>query len=328
MATEAWTYGQTWKSRLTTYGVLALGAGALIFVSVATSHATASPTTVVEGETVDYTRTDATGASFASGYLRAWLTATDENHEAVDAYTHGLTSVAAEYPAEAQQVGQITTVETKPRSDGAYVVTLAAQVSIVDPSFAPQRYFQIILVPTADGYAAAALPRQITAPTPTSQALTQYRQEVSGDAPVQQTLTGFFDAYLTGQGDLQRFLTPGTDLSPITPAPYSKISITTVMADKPVPAKAEDGTTTDLRVDLTGTASKAYSITTSYELTLTARAGRWEISSMGTPSSHTTLPSTPPSPTPTNSNDAEANEKTAEPADPKPSTTNTPTEEK
>jgi hypothetical protein len=298
VATEPWTYGQTWTSRITVYGVLALILLAVIGISVMASHATASPTTVVRGKNVDYTRTDQSGSSFATGYLRAWLTATADNHDAVDKYTEGLTVSSAEYPKQAQRVGEISTVESKPRSDGAYVVTLAAQTSIVDPAYAPQRYFQVVLVPLKDGYAAATLPRQITAPTPAAEPLTQYSQEVSGDAPVMQTLNGFFAAYLTGQGDLQRFLTPGTDLSPISPAPYSRVSISAVLADKPVPAEAKDGTRTDLRVDLAATASKTYTITTSYELTLTARAGRWEISSMGTPATDTTLPSSTTSPTP------------------------------
>ncbi|MCX0248024.1 hypothetical protein NLM26_34665, partial [Streptomyces drozdowiczii] len=46
--------------------------------------------------------------------------------------------------------------------------------------------------------------------------------------PAGQTLTGFFAAYLAGSGQLDRYLSPGTTLSAVSPAPYSRVAVAQV----------------------------------------------------------------------------------------------------
>lgn len=284
--TERWTQGQTFKNRLLSTAVLLTSAAALVGTSVVVSRATTPEALPVSQTQVDFTRSDQTGAAFASGYLRTWLTASAQEHKALEAYTSELQFPSPKLPAKASGAGSIDVVQMSPRNDGLYVVTLAAQVG-TNPA-AAQRYFEVVLSRTGQHFAAAALPREVSAPEATSKAANGYREDVKGDALVMQTLTGFFSAYLAGDGDLQRFLTPGTAVTAVKPAPYAKVTVTAASSNTPIPTTLTDGASMDLLVRAQGNGPQSYQLSTDYELTLTARAGRWEITSMGTPHTQTT----------------------------------------
>lgn len=92
-------------------------------------------------------------------------------------------------------------------------------------------------------------------------------------------MAAFLSAYLSGQGDITRYLKPGVGISAITPAPYTAVKVVDISADREIPSKPAEGAVAKV-------AANAYAMTgenplaVRYTLTITARAGRWEISAL------------------------------------------------
>lgn len=278
--TERWTHGQTLKNRAITAGVL-LGTLALVVgASVTIARATTPDPVVINQAKVDIGRTDQSGPAYARAYLKAWLGASKDHHEDLDAYTDSLRFTSAVLPQKPLTTNDIAVVASSPRPEGLQVVTLAAELGEAKGA---QRYFEVVLASPGGKLAAAALPREIPAPEHASTALPGYKVDATADERIRQSLNGFFAAYLAGDGDLQRFLKPGSALLPITPAPYTQAKVIEVSSSETVPETPTEGTSLQLLVRVQAIGANGYQLSTDYELTITARAGRWEISSMGTP---------------------------------------------
>jgi len=101
-----------------------------------------------------------------------------------------------------------------------------------------------------------------------------------GDLP--SAVGEFLAAYLTGAGEVSRYLAPGVTLSPVSPAPYTALSVEQVLAVEEAAAAEKvpaDGTTAHVlaRVEARGTAGRW---PLAYELTLKARSDRWEVAAL------------------------------------------------
>jgi len=107
---------------------------------------------------------------------------------------------------------------------------------------------------------------------------------VSG--PIGDTTQHFLDAYLTGNGEIERYTSPGVTIPPVTPPSASKVTVQTIGAI-PVADDAQDadsvpadGVTVHVLVQTTVTGSEGSGIPMDYPLTLRSRAGRWEVLSL------------------------------------------------
>ncbi|MEU2024275.1 conjugal transfer protein [Streptomyces sp. NPDC016469] len=143
--------------------------------------------------------------------------------------------------------------------------------------------------PTASGgpvplYAATSLPAEVNAPASASHGELDYGSESSSSRndAVSDTVTRFISAYLTGQGELNRYVSPGLQVTAISPAPYESTLVTGLQDDAPEEADDEtvpqDGTRRHVLVSVSAaTGGQDYLL--SYALTLTTRDGRWEVAS-------------------------------------------------
>jgi hypothetical protein len=92
----------------------------------------------------------------------------------------------------------------------------------------------------------------------------------------------FLAAYLTGAGEVSRYLAPGVKLTAVSPAPYTALAVQQVSAvEEATSAEQIPADGTKVRVlasvearDTTGRWPLAY------ELTLKARSGRWEVAAL------------------------------------------------
>ncbi|MGW6362211.1 hypothetical protein ACWFR5_45370 [Streptomyces sp. NPDC055092] len=123
------------------------------------------------------------------------------------------------------------------------------------------------------------------------------------------TLSQFFGAYLSGSGELGRYISPGTRLSAVRPAPYRSATVTQVAVEAAFQDSDGDGRIgapagreqLRLVVDIKAARPDGIARPLSYALTLAGRDGRWEVASLdGTP--QITLPNLPAAPTAAPSN--------------------------
>jgi hypothetical protein len=273
LATKAWT-------------VLLLGclfAGPLgLAVGTAALVSAAAPAPPPAAKVVDLSGQHATAGEFAQRLVVTWLT-TARGHEAnLTALMPG--SSNATFPQEAftvtdPAVAGITQVE------GVWSVTVAATVTDQANQTA-RRFFQVPITISPDGAVAAlSLPTPVPGPTIQTGGDLNYQVQVPGTGPVASTISQFLSAYAAGTGDVTRYLTPGVQLRAITPAPYTAVTITdlraiTSAAGVDTTATPKDGTTLRVLVDATGVVSPTQQLGASWALSLTARAGRWEITAI------------------------------------------------
>ncbi|WP_051857028.1 conjugal transfer protein [Streptomyces sp. NRRL S-1868] len=247
---------------------------------------------------------------FAEMFVRAYLSGAGA--EELSGYFPGAgdsgSGQSATTAAPRRQQGAEATAATRVRraADGYWQVTVAARMpsSGADEhdggdsgGDAPVlRYFQVPVRDTggAGGLVAVSWPAEVAAPRTSGQApqlAYGSAQEAVGSHPLVRTLQDVVGAYLVS-GSLERYLAPGTSLAPVRPAPYTRATVRRVAevgTNSPLaePASApRDGAKRRLLVDVearTAPARKSEAASSwplTYAVALTARDGRWEVSSL------------------------------------------------
>jgi hypothetical protein len=171
-------------------------------------------------------------------------------------------------------------------------------------------YVEVGVARTDDGLVAISEPALVPAPVeipgapePAGDGLGVPAQD---DEEMAHTVEGFLSALLAGNGDVSRYLAPDIEILPVTPAPFSDVSLERWA----VTDTGDD--TVRVRLNARGTSVLGGPRTVSYELGLAERAGRWEVTSLsGAPTIEPDESSEPPATTATTATSASP---TTEPA--------------
>ncbi|MFI7008869.1 conjugal transfer protein [Streptomyces sp. NPDC050145] len=172
---------------------------------------------------------------------------------------------------------QVTAVRSMQRAGGQWSVTVAARYRDA------VRYFAVPAAASRSGEAVTVTgpPALVAAPSAANTALSPYKVEVP-DGPLADTVGDFLGAYLSGGGDVDRYLAPTTKLSAVTPAVAEQVDPETVTAREATAAGEQvpaDGTRVHVQANANAhTPAGVWPL--SYELTLSARGGRWEIAAL------------------------------------------------
>ncbi|GAA3386484.1 conjugal transfer protein [Streptomyces racemochromogenes] len=201
-------------------------------------------------------------------------------------------------------------------SPGGWTVVVAALTNAVpvDPAAsrpAPEpastgpvvRYFTVSGTGGRDGGAlsVSASPAEVSAPeTAPEAAAGPFSHSVPSGAALSVSLGEFLRTYLAGgQGaGLERYLSPGMRLSAPAAAGYVRVDVEDVVADteqaggKEVPA---DGTRARVRVRVAGEDRAGTRWPLVYQLEVTTRAGRWEVSALDGGAAGAAAPAVAPS---------------------------------
>ncbi|MDQ0847630.1 conjugal transfer protein [Streptomyces sp. V1I6] len=314
--------------RWTAWGLLILGPllGAAAYLS---APAQAGPPQKTPAQAAPATTGAQGAAGFAQLFVAAYIEAGEGDQVKLAAYYPDATGLRLEGDPRRRTAEQLTVVRLRQTDRAVWSVTVATRVTdtkaTADPSERDRsddkgdaktaaaravRYFQVPVAtaPTAggaSGYTALAMPAEVAAPEQIKAPALVYgpmRPALPAD-PRTQAVTEFLTAYLTGAGELDRYLAPGTQLTAIAPAPYTGIAVDSLAIEgekgtEPVTTVPGDGTQLRLMVALRGTGHDEVRTPLTYALTLKARAGRWEIASLdGAPTPATTSPTSATSPT-------------------------------
>ncbi|GGX56139.1 conjugal transfer protein [Streptomyces chartreusis] len=260
--------------------------GAVAAGPIALAVAVATPSTVVRAAPATKPTTVSTGvpaspAGYATMFLQAWLRSHADG--ASTAQTRLAQSLApdVELPdtSDAQpQPASVVAVRTAQQTDTAWSVTLAAQYD--DGQL---RYFAVPVTADRAGstFTVTGAPSVVSGPGRAQAPQSPYRVTVP-DGEVTAAVGEFLIAYLTGAGEVSRYLAPGVTLAPVSPAPYTSVgaqqlsAVEDVAAAEKVPA---DGTKVRVLAQVEARDTRGR-WPLGYELTLTARSGRWEVSSL------------------------------------------------
>ncbi|MGW4784882.1 conjugal transfer protein [Streptomyces sp. NPDC004230] len=308
--------------RWAAWGLLVLGP-VLGAAAIVRASAAGQPSPVVAASAPAGTGSQG-AAGFATLFVAQFLTAGEGDQDELAAYYPAAADLQLEGAPGRRHGEQLTVVRLRQTDPEVWSVTVAARIvstsaprATADNGSADSRsnapgtsihYFQVPVAvgPAtggATGYIALSMPAEVAAPAriKTPELIYGPVQQAVPSDPRTQAVTQFLDAYLTGSGELDRYLAPGTPLSAIAPAPYTAADVDQMQIEgdqgsEPNTTVPPDGTRTRLIVTVRATDQEGIRVPLAYALTLKARAGRWEIASLdGSP-----IPAQPaPLPTPT-----------------------------
>lgn len=238
-------------------------------------------------------------SGFAEVYVAAYVKAGDSDADAEE--------LAALYPAarsmswsakgkSQEHAESASAVGVRQVSGGYWSVTVAARITGSDKGSGSVRYFQVPVRATAGskgaaaGWTATALPAEVAAPTASKGAAPELsygsaHAPLASD-PAVRTVQDFLAAYLTGRGELDRYLSPGTTLHAVRPAPYTAVTVTQIADHGQGPAEGAeaqtppDGVQRRLLVDVEADGKHTSGRPMTYAIELRSRDGRWEIASL------------------------------------------------
>ncbi|WP_419708039.1 conjugal transfer protein [Promicromonospora sp. NFX87] len=269
------------KTRAVTVGLFAaLACGPIALVAALANQTSPEP--------VQAQRSSEGAGSLAGEYavqvVEAWLTATEGDDSDLERL---YPAVPAALPATPMHVRDAAPAQIQPAGEGAWIVLVGADVA--DPAKDGwqvswiRRYYEVPVQAAETAYGtglvASALPAPVAAPVRLNDTSEDLGGTLSVSGELGDSITGFLTAYLTGTGPIDRYTSPETVLAPIAPAPYEAVSLTALTARDDVtdPDEPAEGQQAAVVAEVELTRTDGETVTSQYHLTLTARAGRWEV---------------------------------------------------
>lgn len=284
---SSWTHGRQMSGRLLSgllFAAIACGPIAL-FAAAARPAAIASAPAQTQEAGLSVQQQSAGG--YALGYVGSWLGASKEAPGDLGDYIDLATlRQLSEQPWEYRN---LAVVSITPVDETSFINVVVAgnvkELTVSDSSDTssttwPRRYFQVAVSAEGDALRVVGLPAPVAAPVEGKTTSLAYAQTISSSDPAAETVSAFLGAYLAGSGELARFSSPGTDFTALSPAPYVNVSVFDLRADV-APAKTPgDGDVVKVLAAVSLLSPLEQQLTSTYSLTLTARAGRWEVSAI------------------------------------------------
>ncbi|MFD7283494.1 conjugal transfer protein [Streptomyces sp. NPDC059862] len=269
-------------SRLALFTAIAAGPVAL-GVAVLSGPTTVAAAPADEPAAVRTAAVAADPAGYAQVFVDAWLRSSADEAGSAQARLAQLLAPDVDLPdpvAGAQpKLGSVTVVRSAQRGAGEWAVTVAAQYA--DGRL---RYFAVPVAADASGssFAVTGAPGVVAGPARAAVAQSPYGVSVPSDGDLTSAVGEFLAAYLTGAGEVDRYLAPGVKLTAVSPAPYTTVTVQQVSAAEEAAAAEQvpaDGTEVRVRVQVEAL-DDAGRWPLAYDVGLTARSGRWEVAAL------------------------------------------------
>lgn len=291
--TEAWTGGASMGAKAVSaliFGAIACGPVALGLWALGSSSEAPLPVAAAPNP-VGLTAAEQRAGAFGEQFLSAYFRATRDDTAPLAAFLTNFevsSTVAVEYR-------DLVVAGVDEGSKGQYTVTLSALVNEVTASGSMQwanRQYQVA-VSDVDGVLAVVAPPMLVQEETGFDATERDYPAVASSSPVWTAANDFLVPYFTGAGDITRSVTPGADLTPPTSPNYVAVDLVRVGAHEEIPAEPANGDVLHLETTIRATAAAESVHTYVAWITLTARDGRWEVSSLD-PYPFTTTPTETP----------------------------------
>ena len=246
--------------------------------------------------------------AYSVGFVGAWLSATRTDPSSLHPYVSTVPSGLGEVPFEYRN---LSVASIAPAAGTSLVtVTIAGDIKTKqtdgkDPIWV-RRFYDVNIDTAKNTLAAVGLPAPKAGPgvaTATSTGV-GFNNQLSQDSPAAQTIQLMLAAYLTGQGSVESYLTPGVSIAPVTPAAFAGLTPVTFSSPTAPDKVPADGTVMPVQATVALKTADGQLVTATYFVHLTARAGRWEVtdlevSTAPTETSRSPKPTPHPSPTTT-----------------------------
>lgn len=236
----------------------------------------------------DQDRASDRAGAFAKNYLASWMQASGSGEDTITTYSTG---AAADVPAEfAKEISykDLTVAGVEVHESETATVTLSALLptEVEDPED-PEKtltqwvpsWYQVVVATDEGGMAPVGWPTPVAGPDEGEALDLGYGEDIT-DEDLISTVTDFLNAYIAGDGDITRYIAPGTAIEAVDPARAESVEVTGLTGDRELESP-QDGDELQLAAEARYAAGEQ-SRPVTYYLSLTMRGGRWEVTAIET----------------------------------------------
>ncbi|MGY4098662.1 conjugal transfer protein [Nocardia sp. R16R-3T] len=230
-------------------------------------------------------------SSFAEQFIMTYLGSVAGQQDRLGEYV-GASAQQVTLPTTARQVSEPTVVYVARigsfDSLEVWSVTVSVRVGKSAPAAggstgatagADTRQFYRVGISVLNGrLRALSLPALVEPPSRGADLAQAYSSPCTADTPLAQVASGFLTAYLTGTGDVGRYVTLDAGIAALRPAPYTTVETAAVVSDD-----NSCGTTRSAAQVLTTVNPKGdggTAATLAYPLTMVRNGGQWQVQSV------------------------------------------------
>ena len=225
-------------------------------------------------------------SAFAQDYVSVWLTASQSDVASLNQFVT-VDNASLQLPSTPAVVINTPTVVAVTYAGLAGKDADAEVFSVVVgvtqrpyESASPQRaLYRVPVLWSRYGPRAASLPARISGPGAGADLPLSYPTTLSESDPAYSVASGFLTAYLTGDGQVERYVTAESKLLGV-PGAYQSITVSAITAVSPPPTTPADGQTVRVLATVTAINSQYAPTELSYPLTLTGVGGRWLVAAI------------------------------------------------
>lgn len=241
--------------------------------------------------------------AYGVGLVGAWLSATRTDPSSLQPYVSTVPTSLGEVPFEYRN---LSVASIAPATGTSLVtVTVASDIKTKqsdgkDPIWV-RRFFEVNIDTAKNALAAVGLPAPKAGPGLATSMGVGFNNQLSQDSPAAQTIQLMLAAYLTGQGSVDSYLTPGVSIAPVTPAAFTGLSPVSFLSPTAPDKAPADGTVMPVQATVALKTADGQLVTATYFVHLTVRAGRWEVTDLEVSPTPADGAHAPAKPTPTTS---------------------------
>lgn len=242
---------------------------------------------IAQTTTESETTAQSVAGGYAVGFVSAWLNATRDDPGELAEFIDltGTGSFLSPEPWDYRDLDVVTVTLITDQFTNVLVSANVKETTTDDDNeitIWPRRYWNVPVATGPDGeVSAAGFPAPVNAPT-TADVSLSYPETVSRTGDAGKAVTGFLTAYLTGSGDITRFIAPAAQITPIRPTPFARIDVIDISSNEVVAESTDEGDEVRILTTIGAQRQDDRLVPASYALTMTLRAGRWEISQVDT----------------------------------------------
>ncbi|MEU1985873.1 conjugal transfer protein [Nocardia sp. NPDC019395] len=219
--------------------------------------------------------------SFAEDFVVAYLSAGSGQQDTLSRYIDGSKQISL--PKTGQQVRDPIVVYTTRTLSAGNVEVWSVTVSVRNgrsQADTARQYYRVPVSVSEGSLRALALPAAVEPPGVGADLEQAYSAPCGQETAFTQVATGFLTAYLTGSGDVARYVSVDSGIAALRPAPFTELSTVEVTAEDSACGTAGNNARVLVTVTPKGPAGATPPL--AYPLTMVRGEGQWQVRAIET----------------------------------------------
>lgn len=211
--------------------------------------------------------------SFARDFVQTYLSATSSDRDALARFVDGTRQIAL--PKTAQKVSDPVVVYQARTFASNSVDVWSVTVSVRVDRQGSRQYYRVPVSLAQGTLRALNLPAVVAPPAAGATLAQGYSASCGEETPFSRVAAGFLDAYLTGKGDITRYVTVDSGLAALRPAPFTELSTVAVTAQNG--HCGAEGSSARILATATPKNSTGTAPALAFPLTMVQGEGQWQV---------------------------------------------------